>query len=226
MKRIQEFLTLSKHKSKTLLVSGPLDRNPRVIETVQTAIRLCSVNYHVLFNLQPLGRPVYISADTPICIVIDSEDILDNRWVKKHRNAFKIIVVHHDRYAGKIRTFREAAYTSEVILQSTTRNSPFQVLTVLSSRNTRMSLEDKLRYLESKDTYMLPYYVQENLPRLCQNINHLLYLMEQTSAAEALGYCAEKSIGAIVHPLYCCQRSDSGVKKPRYETPKMRYYQQ
>jgi hypothetical protein len=159
--------------------------------------------------------------------VIDSEDILDNRWVKKHRSAFKIIVVHHDRYAGKIRTFREAAYTMEAILQSTTRNSPFQVLTVLSSRHTRMNLEDKLRYLESKDQFMLPYYVQENLPQLAQNINHLLYLMEQTSAAEALGYCVEKDVGATVHPLHCCRRDDDGMmKKPSYKTPNMRYYNQ
>lgn len=222
MKKIQDFLTSPKFKNKTLLVTGSLQRRIKVIDTVQTAINLCNKNnpnseFHVIINNLPLTRPINCPRNSTVIIIIDSEDILDNRWVKQYYKVFKIIVVFYDRYQPKIRTFRESSFCIEVTLESTTKKSPFQILNVLSSVHDRKTLAQRLEYLEDKDTFMLPFYVQENVPVMAHNLAHLADLCDMTSIGDLLNPMLDTE---VIAPLRVCFRNC----KVNYKVPKTGYY--
>ena len=206
MKKIQEFLTLKKHRGKTLLVTAPLTRKPRAIDTVYTAIRLCQTKFHIVLNRMPLIGSSLIDCpyDTPICVIIDSEDILDNRWAHnaKTRKQFKVIVVHHDRYETRIRKFREYKHTIEVRLQATNDKSPYHVLDVLSSVDCRKTLSERVHYLQTHPCSVA--WVRENLPLLAHNVDHLHVLLDMGSVADLMPIHSDEL--AIVFPLMVGQR--------------------
>jgi len=110
------------------------------------------------------------------------------------------------------------------------------VLNVLSNNGdgkSQKTLYQKLLYLEDKNTDVLPFYVQDNLPVFSSNIDHLQCLCEMTSIGDLLQtnetntYTPLYDINpllSIVAPMIMTNRI--GNMKKTYTVPKIKYYKQ
>ena len=202
-------------KERCILVTGPLlcGKSYSVNEA------LARVQPKVLFNVLPSQIP--LDADQ-IVLVIDDYSLLNNQKLKRLLGSMRVVIMHYDRRAPKIKTLIRAKGVIELKMRKRVekgyQRSIFDV-TKACYQGTE-SKSELLRLVSKSEPYLLEYMIQENIPRLTNDIDDAHDALDTASLADTCNYKLPSQTShflGIVGPPQAIPRR----KRKRY--PRMRF---